>query len=140
MAEVIGVLACSRTKAADARPAVELYTGPVFRLARRYLEGLGASRLVVLSALHGAVVGAQVLEPYEHGLLTLGARARRDWALRTWAQLHGLVPSGARVVAVVPALYAPALAGIPHERHFAGLSVGYLKQALGAAVRLQELA
>jgi hypothetical protein len=135
--ELVGVLACSRSKASEARPAAELYTGPVFQLARRYLANLGASRLVILSALHGAVAGAEVLAPYECALA--GAAARRSWAARARVQLRDLVPDGARVVAIVPAPYAPALEGLAHERHFAGLSVGYLKQALGAAVRLQEL-
>jgi hypothetical protein len=131
---VVGVLACSKRKLTHAAPAVDLYQGDVFRAARSYLERAGCTTLVVLSAKHGAVPGDRVLEPYDASLADLTRFERECWAERTGAELLSLAPRGAEVIAIVPALYAPALHAVPHERRFAGLSIGYLRRALRLAL------
>ena len=126
----IGILACSKAKAATPARAVDLYQGHVFRLARAHLERAGCERLIVLSALHGAVDGAEVIAPYERALADQPADVRNHWARIARSQLAVMVPTGARVLAIVPAVYAPALRDTPHERRFARLPIGRLKHEL----------
>jgi cytoplasmic iron level regulating protein YaaA (DUF328/UPF0246 family) len=129
----IGVLACSKTKGARPAPALELYQGHVFKLARAHLERAGCERLIVLSALYGAVDGGEVLAPYERALAAQPTDVRNHWARVARSQLAVMLPARARVLAIVPALYAPALRDTPHERLFERLPIGRLKQALARA-------
>ncbi len=135
----VGVVACSKNKADGPRRALELYTGRTFRASCEYLRAIGCERLVVLSALHGAVDGDEVLEPYERSLYELDAETRRWWALTTRARLFNLLlpeRTGAEVHAIVPALYTPALDGLPRvTRHFAGLTQGRLYGELARSRR-----
>lgn len=115
------------------RPAVELYQGRVFRAAVDVLRARGCARLVILSALHLALAEDDVVAPYERCLADLDAAGRRAWALAARAKLAIVLANdpGAEVLAIVPALYAPALADLPRvERLFAGLPQGQLYQAL----------
>lgn len=132
----VGILACSKTKAATPCAAVDLYQGRVFRASVAVLRAKGCDRLVILSALHGAVLDDTVLAPYERCLSDLDAAGRRAWAQATSAQLFNLIlpnATGPEVLAIVPALYAPALADLPRvTRLFAGLPQGRLYQALRA--------
>lgn len=134
----VGILACSKRKLAHPAPAIDLYTGAVFHLAQRYLRKLGAESFIILSARYGAVAGDQFVAPYDESLAGKPAAARRAWAVRAEIELDRLVPSSARVLAIVPAAYAPALASVPHERLFARLPIGRLRHALRVA--LQEAA
>jgi hypothetical protein len=74
-----------------------------------------------------------VLEPYEASLEGMSRAHREHWAERAGAQLLALIPRGSEVIAVVPALYAPALYEVPHVRRFGGLSIGHLRRALRLA-------
>jgi hypothetical protein len=130
---MVGVVACSKRKLARPAPALELYRGEVFARAVAYLRALGCDRLVVLSAKHGAILGTDRVEPYELALASLSAAERRAWAARAADVLVDLVPTGARVHAIVPAPYAPALERVEHVRHFAGLPIGHLRRALRLA-------
>jgi len=130
----VGILACSKAKTPAPRPAVELYQGRVFRASVDVLRARGCARLVILSALHLALAEDDVVAPYERCLADLDAAGRRAWALAARAKLANLILAndpGAEVLAIVPALYAPALVDLPRvERLFAGLPQGRLYQAL----------
>jgi hypothetical protein len=130
----IGILACSKTKAATPCAAVELYQGRTFRAAVELLRARGCDRLVILSALHLALAEDDVVSPYERCLSDLDAAGRRAWARAANGKLFNLIlpeTTGASVLAIVPALYAPALEGLPRvSRLFAGLPQGRLYQAL----------
>lgn len=140
MTRVVGIVACSKTKAAHAAPAVELYQGRTFRAAVEYLRGRGVARIVILSALHGAVDESQQLEPYELALYAMPAESRRQWAAKARAQLADIV-GDAHALAIVPAAYAPALEHLASfERLFAGLEQGRLYSALASAVDVQRVA
>ena len=130
-----GVLACSKVKAPRPCPAVELYQGRTFRAALGVLRARGCARVVVLSALYGAVDGDHVIAPYEQTLMRAPMRERRAWAATARAQLGELVGDGP-LVAILPADYARALEGLPQvERLYAGLSQGRLYAALAAELR-----
>lgn len=132
---MIGVVACSKTKAPEPRPAVELYQGRTFKAAVEVLRARGCERFVILSACYGAVDGNRVIAPYEQTLIGAPARERRAWAATARAQLVELV-GDAPLLAILPADYARALEGLPRVgRLFAGLPQGRLFAALAAARR-----
>ncbi|MFT3708066.1 MAG: hypothetical protein QM817_10455 [Archangium sp.] len=60
----VAVLACSASKLTHAALAKDLYTGPLFKLARAYAE-LVADRFVILSARYGVLQPDAELAPYE---------------------------------------------------------------------------
>ena len=130
----VGIVACSKMKAPGPCPAVELYQGRTFRAAVEVLRAKGCERLVILSALHLALAEDEVVAPYERCLDDLDAAARRAWARAASAKVFNLIlpdAAGPEVLAIVPALYAPALADLPRvTRLFAGLPQGRLYQAL----------
>lgn len=74
------VVGCGKAKLAVSAPARELYTGSLFRAARRYAEAKGGP-WAILSAEHGLVLPTEVLAPYDRKLELKGA-VLRDWALR----------------------------------------------------------
>lgn len=56
---------CGRAKSAEPAPAVELYKGGLFRSSVKWARTVtDDAHIFILSALHGIVPGAQVLEPY----------------------------------------------------------------------------
>lgn len=59
------IVGCGKAKGPHRAPARELYTGSLFRAARAYAEASGHPWLI-LSARHGLVEPATVLEPYDH--------------------------------------------------------------------------
>lgn len=72
------IVGCGASKLDREAPARELYTGSLFVAARRHVEALGASWLV-LSAKYGIVEPHAQLQPYEQKL------ARRGDDLHCWA-------------------------------------------------------
>ncbi|UXT97982.1 DUF6884 domain-containing protein [Agrobacterium tumefaciens] len=80
------LVACVKEKAAQPMPAAQLYRSVWFRKARAFVEAKHAPWLV-LSALHGVVDPEDIIAPYEHTLMTMGATERRAWGERVVAQL-----------------------------------------------------
>lgn len=59
------ILACGALKARVALPAIELYRGPFYDVTRRWAESITTrDRIFIVSALHGFIPSAQVVEPY----------------------------------------------------------------------------
>lgn len=59
----IAIVGCGKAKLAHAAPAADLYTGSLFRAARRYAETCDEWRII--SARYGLLDPETVLEPYE---------------------------------------------------------------------------
>lgn len=98
------LIPCGNAKLAHAAPARDLYTGSLFRLARRFAEARGP--WWILSAKHGLVHPDTVLEPYN---VTLQGPNREDYA-RVWAtlvagQVAANIPEGTPLVRSRPAAY-----------------------------------
>lgn len=72
------VVGCGKAKAAEPRPARDLYTGSLFRAARRVAEASG-QRWVILSAAFGIIDPEEWLAPYER-TLDYRSRCLREWA------------------------------------------------------------
>jgi hypothetical protein len=75
----IGLVGCVKTKLDRAAPARDLYTSPLFRGRRAYVEQT-CSSWFVLSAKHGLVDPHTVLEPYDLTLDSASSRERRAWS------------------------------------------------------------
>ena len=81
---VVALVGCGKAKLDQAAPAKCLYTGPLFRAARAWVEAT-YSEWWILSGGHGLVHPEQVLEPYE---ATLNTEAeRRQWTWDTFGQI-----------------------------------------------------
>jgi hypothetical protein len=105
------VLACGAAKANERRPAMDLYTGSLFRAARRAAQGDGRPWLIC-SAEHGLVHPHQPLDPYERALVDTDADVARLGGLIA-GQRQLLTATGAgRELSVevwAPARYTAAL-------------------------------
>ena len=75
---IVVLVACAKRKHTLPVAARDLYRGRLFRAARRYAERQG-DWWFILSAKHGLVEPATVLEPYDLSLDELTARERRAW-------------------------------------------------------------
>lgn len=75
----IGLVGCVKTKLGYAAPAQDLYTSALFRGRRAFVTG-SCDGWYILSAKHGLVAPADVLEPYEDSLKGKSAAAKRTWA------------------------------------------------------------
>ncbi len=84
---IVYLVSCTKTKAAGANPARELYAASDwFAKARAYVEAQGAPWFI-LSAEHGLVEPGEILQPYETTLLRMRKPARRAWAELVIGQL-----------------------------------------------------
>jgi Family of unknown function (DUF6884)/GIY-YIG catalytic domain len=75
----IGLVGCVKQKGASSAPARDLYTSPLFRGRRRYVES-SCAQWYILSALHGLVAPDELLDPYDESLTNAGRARRRRWA------------------------------------------------------------
>jgi len=73
----IGLVACSRAKAASAMPARQLYVSPLFRAASSYAESrYGHGPWFILSPLRGVADPDAGLAPYDLSLRQLSPKRR----------------------------------------------------------------
>jgi len=75
----IGLVGCVKSKHDKPMAARDLYTSPLFRGRRRYVEHT-CKRWFVLSAKHGLVDPDTVLEPYDETLKNAGRGERQRWS------------------------------------------------------------
>lgn len=83
----IGLVGCVKEKAPSARRAEELYTSTLFRGRAAYVKK-SCDRWFILSALHGVVDPATVLEPYDVTLDNASRDRRRAWSSQVLEQLR----------------------------------------------------
>lgn len=90
----IGLIACGKTKLDAPAPAGELYTGPLFRMARAYIEAT-CDEWGILSAKHGLVMPQTVIAPYDQRIprqkferlwwrRNINARIRSRWCANAY--------------------------------------------------------
>ncbi|MFZ6005759.1 MAG: DUF6884 domain-containing protein [Actinomycetota bacterium] len=75
----IGLVGCVKQKASRAMPAADLYESTLFEGRRAFVK-LSCDRWWILSAEHGLVHPASVLEPYDRALKDMGRAERRAWS------------------------------------------------------------
>jgi hypothetical protein len=122
------LISCVKSKRATAAPARELYTSPLFTMARDLAEG--GAEIRILSALHGLLEPQQLIEPYELSLNQMGVAERRAWAKNVLAKLMPLAERFDRVIFFAGERYREFLveplrsAGLTVEIPMAGLRQG----------------
>ena len=82
----VGLVGCVKGKLDYAAPAQDLYTSPLFRGRRRYVERT-CDRWYVLSALHGLLRPDQPVAPYDTTLNDASRSERRRWSRLVLGQL-----------------------------------------------------
>lgn len=137
----IAVIGCGAEKVSYAAPAVDLYTGPIFR-ARLELARRHAEVIYIASAMYFELVpSTRVIEPYERTLNDWSKRTREAWADSIAGNLRLILhASQGPILALVSGPYA---AWIPQLRSEGveivtvgeGLPVGKLRAALAEALR-----
>lgn len=83
----IGLVACAKDKAPDARPARSLYRSPLFRRASEYAART-YDHWFVLSAQHYLLHPDEVIEPYDKTLARMPKWEREHWASMVEAGLR----------------------------------------------------
>jgi hypothetical protein len=124
---MVALIACASRKLNRAAPARDLYRSPLFRLSMRYAEAQGADQIFILSAKHGLLDAATVIEPYNLSLNKMSLSDVRRWAERVIADLSKVVDlDKSRFLILAGQRYsAHLLPRLPNcEIPLAGLSIG----------------
>lgn len=88
----IGLVGCVKTKLDRRVPAKDLYTSPLFRGRRAFVEA-SCEQWFILSAKHGLLSPAEEVEPYDETLKAGSPQERRAWAERVLHKLDAVRPS-----------------------------------------------
>jgi hypothetical protein len=89
----IALIACTKSKTAQAAPAALLYQSPLFRKSLLYALGT-ADRIYILSAKHGVLPIDEVVEPYDLSIKDLAPPQKLAWTATVGEKLMKvLVPS-----------------------------------------------
>ena len=131
----VALVSCVKSKRASAAPASELYTSQLFRSLRGYAEA-NADTWYILSAEHGLLHPAQVVEPYERTLNNMRKADRLAWADRVKRQLIEVLPTEAEVILLAGERYRGDLIPFLHEH---GFSVRVPLEGLSFGRQLQRL-
>jgi hypothetical protein len=73
------LVGCGSKKAAEARPARDLYTGTLFRARRLHAEASGLPWAILTARLPGLLALDQVIEPYDRRLDSLDRDHLAQW-------------------------------------------------------------
>jgi len=118
----VALIGCGKRKGSKAVRAKDLYTGPLFALARRYAERR-CDAFLILSAKHGVVDPDRVLGPYEQSMGSLTRAERAEWARLALARVTE-VARRAEIVFLAGSDYEGAVDGLSVEAPLRGLSIG----------------
>jgi cytoplasmic iron level regulating protein YaaA (DUF328/UPF0246 family) len=133
------MVACSKTKAAAARPAAQLYASPLFLYSYRAAVRT-CDRVVILSALYGVVEPDEVLSPYDLALMDLTPAGRREWgevvAERIKKLLRGRGPH--RLVFFAGRGYETSVAAVAGTERVTPLQGLFIGQRIRACQAMQD--
>lgn len=93
----IGLVGCVKGKQDVPAPAGDLYTSPLFRGRREYVEH-SCDRWFILSALHGLVDPAEILAPYDTTLRTASTAEREAWSARVLEDIRQRLGDVSRLI------------------------------------------
>lgn len=83
----IGLVGCVKSKLPRSAAARDLYTSPLFKGRRRYVERT-CDRWFILSAAHGLVAPDENLAPYDQTLTKVSEAERRRWSQNVLGSLE----------------------------------------------------
>jgi hypothetical protein len=127
----IVLVACGKSKRADAGKAADLYNSTWFKLARAYAERY-ASEWFIMSAKHGLIKPYHWIKPYDQAL-PASLQERQEWAIDVAdlvEQWSGARPKEATVILLGGKRYRYPLAGwlkykgYKVEQPLAGMGIG----------------
>jgi hypothetical protein len=126
------VVACSKTKASERRPARELYTSHLFRLSRAVAERDGDA-WAILSAEHGIVAPLAELDPYDTQMADATEADRERLRASVEAFVARFAP-GTRFVLLMGRSYASLFdaTGADTREPLAGMQIGERRSHLAA--------
>lgn len=128
------VVGCGKSKLTRPAPAAELYTGSLFRAARRYCEARGEP-WVIASGKLGLVLPGEVIEPYDQRAPMSPSGAER-WARVCVERLLRVAGGPVYVELLAGAAYAGPLSS---ELWRVGCANGEPLQGMGLGKRLSWL-
>ncbi len=131
----IGLISCVGKKRSSAAEAKNLYDSALFAKSREFVEQ-HCDSWFILSAKHGLVDPAEVIEPYEETLNTKSRRERDDWAEGVWAVLRRRLRRDDYVTVLAGERYRESL--VPLIQAY-GCHVDIPMQGLGIGRQLQWL-
>jgi len=132
----IAVIGCSKEKLGRGAPAIDLYTGPLFKMRLELARAAGAETIYIASALHNIVRSDEWVQPYEWNLQTSSKGFRDSWTKQAAESLRLVLhASDGPVLALVSGPYAgwvPVLRGHGHKVTLVGdgLPIGKLRQEM----------
>lgn len=126
--KTIGLVACSSTKQTGTHRAADLYTSPLFRLSRRWVEHHCPDGWYILSAKHHLLDPNDRISSYDRTLRELSAAERALWRRTVAATLNALMPC--RFIVLAGELYRHALRDLPYEAPLKGQGIGHQLQWL----------
>jgi hypothetical protein len=132
----VGLVGCVKSKLTQAAPARDLYTSPLFRARRAWVEK-STDRWYILSAKHGLVSPSTVLDPYDATLTDLPHAARRRWSAAVIDSLNRELGSLAGHEFDIHAGHAYVDFGLSQSLRRAGSSVTLPAAGLGLGRQLQ---
>lgn len=125
----IGLVACSKTKLDHRAPAGSIYSSALFR--KSLLAALDKNDdVLILSALHGLVPLAEIIEPYDQTLKGMPLSERKAWGKRVGDALLGRMRRNDFITFYSGVEYARPLRRAIQQQHaksyepLAGLSLG----------------
>jgi hypothetical protein len=110
----IALIACTKTKAAQAAPAALLYQSPLFRKSLLYALGT-ADRIYILSAKHGVLQIDEVVDPYELSMKDLTASQKLIWTAKVSERLAKLLAPSDKVQLLAGLEYTRPLLPLFHR-------------------------
>jgi hypothetical protein len=134
------LIACGKEKAAERRPAVDLYSGPLYRARLALARALYHADPLILSALHGVVDPWEPLEPYDVEIGDLTRAAAATWGGEVCAEVQRRAEPGELVVVFAGADYLKPWGAVCSSsgrlvvQPMAGLGMGEQRAALAAAL------
>lgn len=129
--KTIGLVACSSTKQPGLHRAANLYTSPLFRLSRTWVERNCPDGWYILSAKHHLLDPSDRISSYDKALRDLSPEERSLWASTVAQELDALMPC--RFIVFAGELYRRALTNLPYEAPLQGLGIGRQLQWLKRA-------
>ncbi len=131
----IYLVSCVSQKLPVSAPAKDLYTSPLFRKARSYVESKGQSWFI-LSAKYGLVHPNQCIASYDLTLNTMGVRERRRWAEGVLSQMEPNLGGSGDIVFLAGQRYREFLEPALRQK---GLSVSVPMEGLKIGKQLKWL-
>ena len=136
--EWIVVIGCGAAKRETPCPAADLYTGSLFKMAKRLALNIGCD-WYILSAKYGLLAPRKIIAPYESTLSKMPIEYRRRWAARVGEDIMKTGAAGVLSLAGYDFYTKPLepillSAGIKLKCPMKNMTLGHQKSYLNAQV------